>query len=30
MLKLGNPLLPSDTPLQRKELWWQIGEDNGK
>lgn len=30
MLKLVNPLLPSDTPLQRKELWWQIGENNGK
>lgn len=26
MLKLANPLLPTETPLERKELWWQMGE----
>lgn len=26
MLKLMNPLLPAETPLERKELWWQMGE----
>tara|TARA_R110002073_G_scaffold84612_8_gene201928 strand:+ start:31955 stop:32899 length:945 start_codon:yes stop_codon:yes gene_type:complete len=26
MLKLVNPLLPAETPLERKELWWQMGE----
>ena len=25
MLKLINPLLPAETPLGRKELWWQGG-----
>jgi hypothetical protein len=27
MLKLVNPLLPAETPLGRKELWWQMGEE---
>ncbi len=27
MLKLVNPLLPAETPLHRKELWWRGGED---